>query len=315
MLFLAPLHGYTDYVFRNAYAKHFKGIDYAITPFVSLVIGKRVKHAHLRDVLPENNHGMKLIPQVLGTDPDQFIIMAEDLHKLGYESVNWNLGCPIRAIARKKRGSGLLPYPDLIREILERILPQLPVKLSIKTRLGYEAVCEIDKLMPVYNSFPLEYLIIHPRIGTQMYEGRVNLKKFRSCLSVSTNPVIYNGDIYDVEKFEELKKQFASVQGWMLGRGALENLFLPEMIRGQFHYPTQEIREKIICFHHDLMSGLENRMKREKNVLNKSKEYWGHFQKMFCRGDEIFDELKITQSVKEYRRKADWILENDILIY
>ena len=104
-----------------------------------------------------------------------FINLAVRLFDLGYMSVNWNLGCPFPMVAKKKRGSGLLPYPENIDAFLEKTVSSIPNRLSIKTRLGRRHINEIFKLMPIFNQYPLEEIIIHPRTGKQMYDGKTDL--------------------------------------------------------------------------------------------------------------------------------------------
>ncbi len=290
MIFLAPLQGFTNYVFRNTYSKHFKGIDIAVAPFVSLVKGKKVKLTHIQDLLPENNIGLNIIPQVMGRGKELFITMAKTLEDMGYHSMNWNLGCPVRSIARKKRGSGLLPYADEIDDILNYVIPKINIRFSVKTRLGYESSDEFEALMKVYNRYPLQYLVLHPRIGIQMYEGDINLDKFAYCLDQSSNPVVYSGDIFSPENYRDLKSKFPGLTHYMLGRGVFKDLFLPEKIAG--HFDTGEDHDKRFWdFQYDLLQAIQTRMSREKNVMNKMKEYWTMWAGMFENKEKLLEQL------------------------
>ena len=304
MLMLAPLMGYTDYVFRNVFTTHFNGIDLAIAPYVSLAEGKRVKKTHIRDLLPENNRAMPIIPQVMGTNIDQFFVMARDLQQLGYKSVNWNLGCPMRIIARKKRGSGLLPYPEIIQEVMEQVIPLIGLEFSIKTRLGYHHADEIDKLIPVFNSQPLDFLVVHPRIGTQLYEGPINYEKLSECIGQVKTDIVYSGDIWNVDIYRDLKRRYPEIKHWMLGRGLMKNLFLAEEINNKV-ITNENKMLRFLNFHHHLIDALEERMVMEKNVMNKLKEYWVNFQDMFTDGQKIFDELKYLGDVDSFRETSE----------
>jgi len=308
MLYLAPLQGYTNYIFRNVYNSYFEGIDLAVSPFVTLVEGKRVKRSHLKDVLPENNSGMKLIPQVLGYLPDQFIVMANDLYNLGYESLNWNLGCPVSSIARKKRGSGMLSHPELIEKTLNELLPKIPNKLSIKARLGYLNNKELLNIIPILNSFPLEFLNVHPRIGLQMYEGQLDLEAFSACVELSKHKIVFSGDIIDFDFHNELKNQFPSINDWMLGRGLLSNLFLPDEILQKKNYTKEKKLEVFSEFVNALFEELKKTKTADKHVLNKMKEYWVYFKRMFVDGDEIFNTLKYIQDPEEFNKMTHHFL-------
>lgn len=299
MLYLAPLHGYTDYYFRNAFARHFSGIDIAITPFVPLVTGRKVNHNHIKDLWPENNTLMPVIPQVIGNDPDQFIMMARHLFDMGYESINWNLGCPMRYIARKKRGSGLLPYPEIIQETLEKVLPNIQNKFSVKVRLGYHDISETDKLIPIFNQYNFEFIVIHPRIGIQMYDGEIYLDKFKYCLTELNHKIIYNGDINSPGDLYKLQKLFPELESWMLGRGVLKNLFLPQEIKSGTSLSAKEKLEIFKNFHEELFREIPKRIVKEKSYVNKLKEYWGNFAEMFEGGDKMLKQIRLSRNAKE----------------
>jgi tRNA-dihydrouridine synthase B len=310
MFYLAPLQGFTDHLFRNVFARHFAGIDLAIAPFVSLTEGRRIKASYLRDLIPENNQNMKIIPQVMGTDPKLFVTMAKAFEDLGYDSLNWNLGCPVRMIARKKRGCGLLPFPEEIDRILEEVLPKINIGFSIKSRLGYHSAEEIYKVMEVYNRYPLDFLVLHPRIGLQMYEGGINYQMLDYCLEQSKHPIVYSGDIWTAEIFDNLQNKYPQIKDWMLGRGLIKDLFLAEKIRGVFDRDKNpDLR--FWNFQFDLLETLEKKMNREKNALNKTKEYWTTWAEMFESPKTILDRIYPIFSVDEMR-KLFYLLQEEL---
>ena len=198
-LYLAPLRGFTDYIYRNTFIRHFDGFDGALAPFIPTVTADRVKPSHFRDILPENNSTLPIVPQIISNRSADFINLAVRLFDLGYSSVNWNLGCPFPMVAKKKRGSGLLPYPERIDDFLDKTVSSIPNRLSIKTRLGRRKIADIIELMPIFNRYPLAEIIIHPRTGIQMYDGKTDLDTFERCLAQSDHRVIYNGDIIDLK--------------------------------------------------------------------------------------------------------------------
>ncbi|HKL86846.1 MAG TPA: tRNA-dihydrouridine synthase family protein, partial [Treponemataceae bacterium] len=221
-LYLAPLHGVTNYVYRNAVSRHFTGIDAAMAPFVNSINSETAyakgRGNHFKDLIAENNKGLHIIPQILSNDFKSFIETATSIKELGYSEVNWNLGCPFPMVTRKKRGSGLLPHPDIIEQFLSEICSKLDMHISVKVRLGLKEPTELTALMPIFNSFPLQKIIIHPRIGTQMYKGTVNIDGFSHAAKLSKHPVMYNGDITNAETFFSLQKRFPDITEWMIGR-------------------------------------------------------------------------------------------------
>ena len=314
MLILAPLQGYTEVEFRRAWSTVFSGLDLAVSPFIPLAEGIRFRDKHLRDVLPNKNPRIKVVPQALGNDPVKFINLARRLKDLGYESVNWNLGCPKRTVARKKRGSGILPYPELLRDILEKIIPELPLNLSIKTRLGYERPDEFFKLIEVYNDFPLESLIIHPRTGIQQYEGDMFLDVLDQNINEIKHQIVFSGDIKDIQSYFDLKKRYPQVSDWMIGRGVLSNPALPEIILNKKSASDAEtLRKRQIYFHEELYCEIRNKFERSKPTLNKMKDYWSYFSLWFTDSERIFLKLARMDDLEKFMIFAKRILKDQPL--
>ncbi len=188
-MILAPMQGLTEAMFRRVYERCFPGaIALAVSPFLSLTHNissarSGISREIVEDVLPENNEGsMPVIPQILGREPEEFVALCGALREMGYGEVNWNMGCPVRKVVGKRRGSGLLPHPDLVRQVLDRVVPAIGMRLSVKVRLGLKATDELFALIPVLNDYPLASVTIHPRLGRQQYTGQVDLDTFARAL-------------------------------------------------------------------------------------------------------------------------------------
>lgn len=228
------MQGLTELLFRRAFERAFPGaFDYAVSPFISLTHGNlRDAEKKIDDVLPERNRGsMRVVPQILGHEVGEFVDLANRLYDLGYEEVNWNIGCPMRRVAGKHRGSGILPYPEEVRAVLDGVVPAMRPQLSVKMRLGYRSANEIDSIVPILNDYPLANVTIHPRIGKQMYSGTPDLTRFAEVLPMLKHRVIYNGDICSLYDYERIRRMFPMVKDVMIGRGVLYNPLLPIEIR------------------------------------------------------------------------------------
>ena len=298
-LTLAPLKGFTEAPYRNAAAAFFKGFDAAMAPFVVTIKGRKYPNSHLKDLLPENNQGWPIIPQVLSNDAAGFAKLAARLHDLGYDTINWNLGCPFPRVAKKIRGSGLLPHPEKIDRILDHLLSEVPVRLSIKTRIGRFDAEEMEALMPVFNRYPLAELIVHPRTGTQMYAGQPDLEVFSACLERSQHPVVYNGDINTVADYRNLADRFTSVDRWMLGRGALADPFLPAAIKGQV-VPANEKLEIIRRFHDRLFAAYAQVLSGPSHLGDKMKGFWLYLSRSFENGPKVLKQIQKTRKTEHY---------------
>ncbi|MGD2014826.1 MAG: tRNA-dihydrouridine synthase family protein [Desulfobacterales bacterium] len=303
-LYLAPLRGFTDYIYRNTFTGHFDGFDNALAPFVPTVTADRFKPSHLKDILPENNPTLPIVPQIIGNQAADFINLAERLFDLGYTSVNWNLGCPFPMVAKKHRGSGLLPYPERIDAFLEKTVSSIPNRLSIKTRLGRKTTNDIFKLMPVFNRYPLEEIIIHPRTGIQMYDGRTDLDTFERCLAQSVHRVIYNGDITDLKTFQDVFGRFEDIDGWMIGRGAVTNPFLPAIIKAGRDDISHKV-EKFKQFYDELFDQYRQVFSGPGHLLNRMKGFWTYFSKSFQNSRKIAKKVHRTQKMHRYMELVD----------
>ncbi len=311
-LYLAPLQGYTEFLFRNAYARHFSGIDQAIAPFIPSGLGDHIKHRRILDLWKEHNTLLPIEPQVLGKSAPEIIPVAKYLFDYGYESININMGCPIPAIRAKMRGSGILAYPEMVEMLLEKLFNDLRNKISLKIRLGNESEEDVKQLIPVFNQFPLKELIIHPRIGTQMYEGNVNLEAFAWCVKNAKAPIVYSGDIFDLATFQNMQKRFPEISRWMIGRGVLFSPFLPEIIKkGGNDWVKNEIH-RFWDFHDDLESQILTFRDRPKNQLNKLKEYWRYFSQAFQESELLFFRISRAGDLKDFHLIVTEIREKGI---
>ena len=298
-LYLAPIQGVTDALFRKVFHHHFGGFDVAIAPFINPQRHSAAKEKWLSDVLPENNPGLPIIPQLLNTDVEDFIALALRLQDLGYTHINWNLGCPVPMVAKKERGSGLLPYPEKIVTLLEKIMPRLKIELSIKTRLGYYQTQEILTLLPLLDAFPLKEIVIHARLGKQLYRGGVDLDGFALCREHSRHTLVYNGDITNVATFTMLTGRFPWVNRWMIGRGVVADPFLALSLRGKAS-STQDRLKKLKEFHTDLYHGYSRRLSGPGHLLGRMKQLWIYLIASFPDKQKILKKIKRATKEQHY---------------
>lgn len=297
-LILAPLRGLTESTYRTVFSRFFPGFDSAVAPFINTYQGNTIKPSLLKDLLPENNPLLPVIPQILAKNPANFLKISQILADLGYTTVNWNLGCPYPMVANKERGSGLLPHPDKIAYFLDTIQGS-PLSLSIKTRIGRRHPDEIMKLMSIFNQFPLTELIIHPRTGLQMYKGNVDLETFQACLEISKHPVVYNGDINSVSDYRHLSEKFPTVAGWMIGRGALANPFLPGQIKG-ISCDGNPI-QILAAFHDTLLQHYPEYLSGPGHLLGRMKGIWFYLSGSFPDGRKLLKKIQKTSRIDHYK--------------
>lgn len=309
VLYLAPLRGITDAVFRTVFARHFAGIDRAVAPFVTTHGGARILPRHVRGLHPAENPAMPVIPQILGKSAPQFAAFARHLfEELGHPEVNWNLGCPFPQVANKGRGSGLLPHPDRIDAFLEEALGAIPGRLSIKTRLGRRHPDEMEAVAQVFNRYPLSAVIVHPRTGIQMYAGPPDLEAFGAFLAVCRHPVIYNGDLVSEAVFRDLAARFPAVAGWMLGRPAVANPFLPGLFKGAGALPPHPAA-RFRRFHDDLLARYRECLAGPGHLLDRMKGFWRYFHLPFADGPRFLRAILKARRLDQVEELAARVFE------
>ena len=293
-IYFAPLEGVTGYVFRNAYAKYYGGVDKYFTPFISPHTKKLMDAREKRDILPENNKGLNIVPQVLTNKAEDLIDLAKQLHDdYGYVEINLNLGCPSKTVTTKGKGSGFLEYPEQMEELFDRYFKATDVKLSIKTRIGCWEEEEAERLFHLYERFPFEEIIIHPRLGSQMYKGTPYYEVFESYLDKTKHSLCYNGDINSPEDLHNLSEKWNKCDKYMLGRGLIAR---PGMLQDKNDWNTFQ------NFHDELVEGYYAYMCEDRNTLFKMKELWTWWAVLFPGQEKTLKKIKKVSTLQVYKQ-------------
>ena len=297
--YFAPMEGVSGYIYRNAYHKHFHSMDRYFTPFIAPKKNHAMSSKEKNDVLPVNNIGMEVIPQILTNQAEYFLHTSAKLAEMGYKEVNLNLGCPSSTVVTKKKGAGFLSEPDRLEHFLEDVvkgLEPLGMQLSIKTRIGLRDVEEFAELLDLYNDFPLTELIIHPRLQKDLYNNTPNWDAFAQAVAVSKHTLCYNGDIFTAEAYRRFCEAFPQIDRVMLGRGILRNPCLLEQIKEGAKVDYQ----KIYAFHNDILDGYTEVFSGDRPVLFKMKELWSHMLPLFPQGESYAKNIRKVERISEY---------------
>ncbi|MCF6356563.1 MAG: tRNA-dihydrouridine synthase family protein [Draconibacterium sp.] len=302
MIYLAPIQGFTDFVYRKAYSKVFTEIDTYFIPYISVKNGT-ILRKYEREILLHNNPQKRVIPQVLVKDLNELLFLSEILKDTGYNEINLNLGCPFPMVTNRGKGAGLLPYPEKLKAMLVSFFERSNLKLSIKLRAGLVSPYEIEAIIPVLNDFPLTEIIFHPRIAKQLYKGEINDSAFQFAMNNLNHKLVYNGDIFTLADIKKRKEQFPEIDNWMLGRGILMNPFLPAEIKNIKILHDDKI-EKLKEFHRLTFEGYSETMDNSGNVLNKMKQFWSYFSFSFPNQRKVFKAVKKSKNLVEYNLAA-----------
>jgi tRNA-dihydrouridine synthase B len=305
IIYLAPLQGLTDYSFRQAFCSLFVAPDLSFTPFIET---HRPDQRVYRDVLPDRNKGIPLVPQVLGNNADEMRLVIVHLNELGYSEINWNLGCPYPMVTKKQMGAGLLPYPQQIDMVLSEIYKDTNLQLSVKMRLGLTSPDEWKDLVPIFNRYPLTEVIVHGRTASQMYNGDINETAFLDMTGLLVHPVCYNGDINSLDDFQSLTKRMPFVSRWMIGRGLIANPLLINEIETNIKATSQEIKTAINQLHSQLIYQNSIRLSGESHLMQKIKPYWEYFARSLPENKKGLKKIKKTSTFNAYINACNEVL-------
>ena len=234
ILSLAPMEELTGHPFRTVHAECFGPLDRYYTPFLTPPpAGRPFFERYSKEVDPEVNRGLDVVPQLLTKNADDFVWAAHQLAEMGYREINLNLGCPSRTVVAKGKGSGFLRDLQGLDAFLSDVCERSPVPVSVKTRLGVRSDDEYERLLELYCGHPLAELIVHPRVQADRYQGKPRWEPYGKTLERAPFPVAYNGDVFSTDDLEALVKTYPQTRHVMLGRGILANPALARMIRGR----------------------------------------------------------------------------------
>lgn len=308
--YFAPMEGITGHIYRNAYAKFFDNIDKYFTPFIIPNESKRLNTKELVDVLPENNRNINIVPQILTDDSRGFINTSKKLQQLGYDEINLNLGCPSGTVVGKGRGAGFLARRDELERFLDEIFENNDIKISIKTRIGKEKPEEFYELIKIYNKYPMEELVIHPRTREDFYGNKPNLEIFKDALAMSRSPVCYNGDIFTIQDHDNLREIFPELESVMIGRGLLANPGLMNEIKGRNHVHKNTIKD----FHDEVLNSYLDFYPQDIGALFKMKELWSYNIYIFSHGREYLKDIKKSKTLEEYNEVVSRLFDEQEII-
>ena len=298
--YMAPLESVTTWIYRQAHAKIYGRLDKYFIPFLEPHEKRDFKTRELQEILPEHNENIYVVPQILTNRSEGFIKLAKALKDWGYEEINLNLGCPSKTVVTKGKGSGFLAKPEELERFLTEIFDALSgeVKISVKTRIGKEDPEEFPALLELFNKYPMEELIIHPRVQKDGYGNVPRLELYELAEKQSVNPLCYNGDLYTREQIRNFAERFPGTERLMFGRGFLRD---PGLLYNEGK-DSKDIFEKFWAFHDLVYEGYQERNMGDRNVLFKMKELWSYQVYQFSEPERLFKTFKKVQDCNEYEQ-------------
>ena len=316
-LSLAPFQGITDVVYRNVFKKHFGGIDKYYTPFFTGIQKDNSKSLRGEEISPEFNDVNTVVPQILSNTAEEIIRFANQCKSMGYPEFNLNMGCPFPRVANKTRGCGLMADPARTIKMLNDVFEQIDgIKFSIKCRLGYYDDEEIMAFVDTFNTLNFSEIIIHPRIGKQMYTGEASLEKFLELVPLINKPLVYNGDIFTTDRYNTILSSLSSLSflssSIMLGRGLLTNPFLAEEIKSIDN--QQDKKQRLHNFVVDLYINRLHHAGGSPKIIGSMKELWKYMMNIFDDPQNVWRKVKQVNHFDEYEIAVEDIFNQHNLL-
>lgn len=305
-IYFAPLQGYTEDAYRRLHQNFFGGVEAYYTPFVRLEHGS-VRSKDMRDVKPEFNEGVNIVPQVIANGGEEFKVLADYLRSLGYKRIDVNMGCPFPLQTRHGRGAGLLIAPEKIQELADVIADYQDVEFSVKMRLGLNDCNEWQQCIDIINNMPLCSVTIHPRIATQQYKGDINMEVFDSLLNACKHPVIYNGEIHSADDIRMLETNYGDkLAGVMIGRGLLARPSMALEYSSGTMLNQSNLVMKIKQMHDALLEHYQKVIPGEAQQLSKLRSYWDFMEPTI--GRKQWKKIIKAGNMKNYLLRVDEII-------
>lgn len=232
ILALAPMAGFTDSAFRSLCRQH--GADVLYSEMVSataLFYGQtKPPVATLALMKFKRSQEKHFVVQLFGSNPEHFAVAAKMItKKIKPDGIDINLGCPVPKIVKQGAGSGLMKNPVLARRVIEAVLANtdLPVSIKIRTKAG--EVTALDFLKSI-SDLPVSAVMIHGRSLAQGFAGPADWRIVKSLRPYFKGVILVNGAINDLETAKEAKRQ-SGADGLGLARGILGRPWLFKEIK------------------------------------------------------------------------------------
>lgn len=300
--YAAPMEGITGAMWRRVHHKYFPGADKYFTPFLTPTHARRLTRREKREVLPDYNAGIPVVPQIMAKRAEDLIWCAGRMAELGYREVDLNLGCPSGTVVAKGKGAGMLADPDALRRFLEEVFSAgLPVEISAKTRLGLETPEEFTAILAVLRQFPFCEVTVHPRLRRDMYAGPCRMEQYAQALEGSPFPLCWSGDILCPGDRDRLAVRFPGTAAVMVGRGLMAD---PALIRKMRGGPGAE-KGELEGFTAELYEEYAAAFGSRGNAMLRMKELWSYLLYLFDGGENFRRSIQRCRDTGDYSRTVD----------
>ena len=302
-IFLAPMAGITDRAFRIICEKFEPGL--VCTEMISAK-GLYYDDSKTEQLLNMKNENRPIEVQIFGSDTQSMAYAAKYVSKYA-DIVDINMGCPAPKVVKNGDGSKLLLDLNKARDIIEAVVSESTVPVTVKFRKGWDNDNIVaTKIARIAEEAGASAITIHGRTRSEFYSGNADWDIIREVKNSVSIPVIGNGD---VKSSEDVRKMFdeTGVDGIMIGRGALGRPWIFEEIKyeleGKNFCISNEEKLNLILEHLNLM--IED--KPEKVAIVEMRKHLGWYiknskdaSKIRDHINQITDKQELIKALTEY---------------
>ncbi len=291
-LMLAPMQGLTNRALRGLFIEQVRP-DAVFTEFVRVKASARKNiSGNDRQEVTSSTSQVPLVVQLIGSDIQALLTAAVTVQELGATHLNINLGCPYGRMTGNACGGGMLRDPGRLAPILCGLRAAIRGTFSVKARAGFTDPAELFTLLPLFEECGIDFLIIHPRTVKQRYAGQADHRITTEVVRRTRLPVIANGDIFTAADGRRVLAE-THAAGLMLGRGAINDPFLFERLRGNAPVEIDAATRRIQLYRYlqALLSRYQELFCGDQQVLCKMKE-------VLCQVRESASERPVRQLLR-----------------
>lgn len=246
---LAPMAGVTDLPFRLLCKEQGAGLL-----CMEMISAKAIYYnsKNTKELLEIREDESPVSLQLFGRDPDTMSEMAKRIEERPFDLLDINMGCPVQKVVNNGEGSALMKEPQLVGEIIERIVKAIQKPVTVKIRRGFdEAHCNAVEIAKIAQESGASAVTVHGRTREQFYSGKADWNIIKQVKEAVNIPVIGNGDVTGFETAEAMRKQ-TGCDGVMVGRACRGNPWIFKELNAKasgvrYEAPSiEEIKQTII---------------------------------------------------------------------
>ncbi len=259
-LILAPMEDVTNPPFRK-FCKRY-GADWLYSEFVSAdALVRSVNKSLKKLVIDEKERPVTI--QIYGRFIDSMVEAAKIVEEVKPDFIDINFGCPVKRVAQKGAGAGLLRDIPLMTEMARQIVRAVKIPVTAKTRLGWD--CEhivIEDIAERLQDVGIQALAIHGRTRSQMYTGEADwepIGRIKNSPRIKI-PILGNGDITSPQRAKEAFEKYG-IDGVMIGRATIGHPWIFRQIKHYFEtgeiLPDLSVKEQIEIIKEQILLAVE----------------------------------------------------------